>query len=421
MFLPKRAWIGVLSLLTLCGPANAADWGAFRGPKGNGIAEGEGYPTTWGPEENIKWKVKLPAPANSSPIVAAGKVFVTCAADEGKKRSLYCFDRKDGSQLWVQTVELDRVMPTHVTNPYCSSTPASNGECVVVWHATAGLHCYDMAGKQLWSRDLGEFKHYYGYGSSPIIYQDRVILNCGPGKRVFVTALELATGKTLWETDEPQKGDGETREGGGDMGSWSTPAVAQVDSKDQIVCAMPTRVNGYDLQTGELLWWCKGLSGPNNDVVNSSPMIADGFCIVASGFRGPSIGFVMGGKGDITGSNRRWITEKRNPESVGTGILLGKHFYKPNAKPGTIECLSAETGESAWKARARDHWASIVLAGGNLYATTQKGVTTVFKPNPDKYEEVASNDLDEDTNSTPAFSDGQIFLRTFEHLYCIGK
>ncbi len=400
----------------------AADWAQFRGPQGNGVATGESFPTSWGSEKNIKWKVSLPAAANGSPIVSGGRVFLTCAADEGKERSLYCFDRTDGKKLWVKTVDFGKAMPTHPQNPHGSSTPAADGKRVVVWHGSAGLHCYDFAGKQLWSRDLGEFKHQWGYGSSPVIYKDQIILHCGPGKRVFLTAIDLAGGKTVWETDEPQDGDGEKRADGGDMGSWSTPVIAQVDGKDQIVCAMSTRVNGYDPQTGELIWSCDGLSGSRYDVVSSSPLVADGFCVATAGFRGPSIGLKMGGKGNITKSNRRWL-ETRNPESIGSGVFLGKYIYRPNAKPGTLECLAAETGESQWSDRAagRDHWGSMVLAGGNLYAINQRGTTVVFKPNPKEFEEVGSNDLGESTNATPAFSDGQIFIRTDEHLFCIGK
>ena len=119
-------------------------------------------------------------------------MLVTSAEDkEGRRRSLYCFDAASGRQLWVRTVAIDKTMPTHETNPYGGSTPVSDGRRVVVWHASAGLHCYDLDGKEIWSRDLGEFRHMWGYGSSPILHQGRVILHTGPGKRVFVTAIEL--------------------------------------------------------------------------------------------------------------------------------------------------------------------------------------------------------------------------------------
>lgn len=409
-----------IGFMMLCVSARADDWSMFRGPAGSGLATENGFPTTWASDTNIKWKVKLPGPANGSPIVSNGRVFVTSAAEEGQKRSLICFDRADGKEIWVRTVEIAKVMPTHSSNPYAGSTPASDGQRVVVWHASAGLHCYDFSGKPLWSRDLGEFKHQWGYGTSPVIYKDRVILHSGPGKRVFVTAIDLASGKTLWETDEPQEGNGETRADGRDMGSWSTPVIVQAAGQDQVLCAMPTRLNAYDPASGEIIWSCEGLSGKSSSVVNASPIVGNGLCVIHSGFRGPSMSVRIGGKGDVTESNRLWH-EERNSESISTGVIVGKHVYRANGGPSTIECVDAESGEILWKARAAsgNYWGSIIDAGGNLYVTSCKGTTVVFKPNPKEYEEVAQNVLDEPSNSTPAFSDGEVFLRTFEHLYCI--
>lgn len=412
-----RFWFITVGLMMICVSANAGDWPAFRGPQGNSVATGTGFATVWTTGKNVGWKVDLPDPSNGSPIVSNGRVFLASATEDGHKRSLICFDRADGKRVWTRTVEFGDDV-THRQNPFGSSTPVSDGTRVVVWHSSAGLYCYDFSGKELWSRDLGDFKHLWGYGSSPIIYRDRVILHCGPGERAFLTAIELATGKTLWEKDEQYKG----KKGLDDVGSWSTPVVAKVDGKDQIIHATATRVNGYDIQSGDIIWWCEGLSGSRYDAVSSSPLVAGGLCIAMADLRGPAMGFKIGGKGDITESGRLWLN-KRNPSSVGTGVLLGKYVYRPNSSPGTLECLEAATGKKAWTARAAsgNHWASMVLADGNLYATNQKGTTVVFKPNPKKLEEVSRNDLGETCNSTPAFSDGQIFIRTYESLYCIGK
>lgn len=396
--------------------AQAADWPAFRGPGGDGVAEGTGFPTSWGDDENVRWKVALPSPSNGSPIVSNGRVFLCSATEDGTERSLLCFDRTSGKKLWTRTVKFGED-ETHSQNPFGSSTPAADGKRVVVWHSSAGLYCYDFAGKELWSRKLGDFRHIWGYGSSPIIHNSQVILQCGPGKRVFLTAIELDNGKTLWETDEPYEGDKDADA----VGSWSTPVIAEVDGKEQIICALATRVNGYDPKSGKLLWWCEGLSGSRYDAASSSPLISDGLCFAMADLRGPAMTFKIGGTGDITDSNRLWHVEKRNPNSVGTGVFLDGHIFRPNSKPGSLECLDAKTGKSVWKERARDHWASMVLAGGNLYALSQRGTTIVFKPNAEEFEEVASNDLAESTNATPAFSNGQIFIRTDENLYCIGE
>ena len=148
-----KHWQSICCVFSMClvfsaGQLRAEDWPAFRGPLGNGISRETDVPLKWSAEENIRWKAPLPAPGNSSPIVSNGKVFITCAENEGRKRSLYCFDRTSGKQLWVQSVNYDKVMPTHKTNSYCGSTPATDGKRVVAWHSSAGLYCYDFAGKE---------------------------------------------------------------------------------------------------------------------------------------------------------------------------------------------------------------------------------------------------------------------------------
>lgn len=399
--------------------SHAADWTSFLGSNQDGVAEGTGYPTEWSEEKNVKWKVELPSKANGSPIVSNGRVFLLSGNESGSERSTFCFDRATGEQLWVQTVSGPEA-ETHKTNPYCGSTPASDGKHVVVWHNTAGLVCYDFEGNELWKRELGQFEHMWGYGSSPIIHNDRVYLYAGPGERIFVTALELENGETIWETDEPQSGDGESRGDGKFYGSWTTPRVVQVDGADQLVCIMPSRINGYDLNSGEIIWSCSGLSGRSGDTVCASPMVKGDICIAMGSNRGPAIAFKMGGSGDITESNMVW-EESRNPDIIGTGAIVDDYVYRANAGPGTIECVNLTTGKVEWRSRGAggNSWASVVLADGLLYAINQEGVTAVFKPNPEEYDEVAQNALEVGTNATPAFSDQEIFIRTDEALYCI--
>ncbi|MEK6237689.1 MAG: PQQ-like beta-propeller repeat protein [Planctomycetales bacterium] len=272
----RRIFLAIMLAFTSTLFATAGDWPAFRGPGGDGISSEKNVPVKWSSDQNIRWKAPLPRPGNGSPIVVGGKVFVVCAEDaEGRQRSLYCFDRSDGKQLWAQTVAYDQKATTHKTNPYCGSTPVSDGQRVVAWHSSAGLVCYDLQGKELWKRDLGEFRHIWGYGSSPVLRDGRVFLNCGPSKRNFVTAIDLKTGKTLWETDEPHQGDGNRNENKQYMGSWCTPIIAEVDGKDQVLCAMSTRVNAYDPATGKILWYCEGLRGPKGDLSYSSPVVSN--------------------------------------------------------------------------------------------------------------------------------------------------
>ncbi|MCH7916451.1 MAG: PQQ-like beta-propeller repeat protein [Planctomycetes bacterium] len=412
----------VATLVFAPGSVDGADWPAFRGPQGTGLSIDPSAPTHWGPDHNIAWKAPLPRPANGSPIVSNGKVFVTSAEDEaGRQRSLYCFGRHSGTKLWVKTVHFGKRMPTHKTNPYGGSTPVSDGQRVVVWHGSAGLYCYDMNGKELWSQDLGEFRHMWGYGTSPIIHQGTVILHTGPGKREFISAFDLETGQQIWETEESAEGgNGEKRADGKYRGSWSTPVLAHVSGRDQLILMMSSRVNGYDPNSGELIWTVDGLRHDQGDLAYSSPVIAGDICFVTGGFQGPAMAFRIGGDGNVTKTNRLWRNEK-NPQNIGSGVCIDGYVYRPNAGPGTIDCLDPRTGEILWEDRGAggDYWASIVGAGGLLYATNQKGTTLVFKPNPRAYEQVAENKLGESTNATPAISDGQIFVRTAGHLFCI--
>jgi outer membrane protein assembly factor BamB len=410
-----NAWAGVLYVMAAS--AMAGDWPAFRGPNGNGVAQEDKAPLRWSPDKNVRWKVSLPGPGNSSPIVSRGHVFVTCAEDQGKKRNLYCFDRRTGKQLWVRTVEFPTVEPTHRSNPYCASTPVADGARVVVWHGSSGVFCYNFAGKELWKKDLGEVRNEWGYGSSPILHRGKVILNFGPGDRAFLAALDLKTGKLLWKYDEPGGSSAIDKK---NIGSWSTPIVSKVGGNDQILCSMLTRVVACDPKTGACLWFFEGLAEEKVDLVYASPVISDGIGVAFTGWvNGPTIGFKLGGAGDVTASNQLWL--EKQPQRIGSGVVVDERLYIVNAGPGTAQCMDCRTGKVLWTERldGGESWGSIVLAAGRLYVTSRRGVTSVFQPNPEKFELLAMNDLGEATNATPAISDGQIFLRTDGHLYCI--
>ncbi|MCA9161546.1 MAG: PQQ-binding-like beta-propeller repeat protein [Pirellulaceae bacterium] len=414
--------LGCLCAAGFLAPLSAADWPQFRGPTGDGVSTATKVPIEWDADTNVAWKAPLPRPANGSPIVSGGRVFVTSAEDaDGKQRSLICFDAADGKQLWKQTVQIDKKMPTHQTNPYCGTTPAADGERVVVWHASAGLHCYDFAGNSLWSRQLGEFEHMWGYGTSPILHNGRIYLSSGPGKQIWVAAFDLKTGDTIWQTDEPINGNGERNADGKYMGSWSTPIITKIGGQEQLIAIMPTRVNGYDLQSGKILWSASGVSHDRGDLSYSSPVIVDDLCVVTSGFQGVTLAFKLGGAGDLTGTTL--YRNEKSPQNIGSGVTVGGYVYRVNAGPGTIECLDPATGEIKWTDRAAgaNMWGSLVLAEGRLYVTNQDGATVVFAPNPAKFDQLAVNKLGESTNSTPAMTDSHIYLRTAGHLWCIGK
>jgi outer membrane protein assembly factor BamB len=416
-------------------PSFAADWPAWRGANNDGqAAPGDKAPLEWSKDKNVKWKVALPRPGNSSPIVVGGKVFVATALDpQGLQRSLICFDRKDGKQLWQKTVAYETTEPTHGTNPYCAATPAADKECVVAWQASAGLFAYDHDGKELWKCDLGVVRHIWGWANSPIIHGDVVFLNVGPGDRQFMTAIDKKTGKVLWQTEDT---------GGGEKkyhGAWSTPRVVKVGNTEQLLCTMPQKVNAYDLKTGKILWTVKyaGQAQGNNagplaysDVYVSPPQ-PDGslMCVAMAGFGGPAMGFKIdaNSQGDITEKNRVWTAAVRqpqektppekNPQRIGTGVILGDRVIVP-CEP-YIGCYELQTGKEAWRHGGDSFWGSIVQVGDRLYVTSQKGTTYVFAADAASFKQLAKNDLGDRTNCTPAISDGQIFIRTNNALWCI--
>src|SRR5690242_11005831 len=251
---------GSACVLLLASAAGAAadNWSAWRGD-GSGQAAAKAPPLTWSPTDNVRWKAPLPEPGNSSPIVWGRRVFLTQARDKGARRAVLCFDRADGKLLWQREVRFDGREPTHETNPYCSATPVTDGERVIASHGSAGMVCYDFAGRELWRKDLGTLGHVWGNASSPVLSGDLAILWCGPGERQFLLAVDKATGRTVWEHAEPGGNAGHDSKNW--RGSWSTPAIAKIDGHDELILPVPEKLKGFDPKTGRELWSCAGL-GP---------------------------------------------------------------------------------------------------------------------------------------------------------------
>ena len=250
-------------------------------------------------------------------------------------------------------------------------------------------------------------------------HSGKVILNFGPGSRTFLAAIALKDGELLWKYDEPGGLDATDKRM---VGSWSTPIVIKVDGKDQILCGMPTRVIACDPETGSLLWWCGGLATEKVDMVYPSPVISSEVGVAFTGWiNGPTIGFKLGGSGDVTASNRLWL--EKQTQRIGSGVVVDGRLFIVNAGPGTAQCMECPTGKVLWTERldGGENWGSVVMAAERLYVTSRRGVTTVFRPDPEKLDVLAMNDLGEPSNATPAISGGQIFLRTDQHLYCIAE
>jgi len=396
-------------LWTVCLPVcAAADWPTWRGPDGQGRSAEKHLPLTWSATENVKWKVALPAAGNSTPIVWKDKVFVTQASKGGGTRNLMCLARADGKLLWTRETPYEDKEPAYDPNFYCSASPATDGERVVVSYGSAGMFCYDFSGKMLWQKDLGKLTHRWGNASSPLLHGDLAILWCGPGERQFLLAVNKRTGATVWEHQEPGGKDGF-------YGSWSTPLIAKVKGQDQLLLSAPRRLLGIDPQSGKELWSCEGLT----DLVYTSPLYQDGIAVAMSGFGGAALAVQLGGEGDVT-RDRLWH-HPRNAQRVGSGVIVGAHVYILE-ETGVPHCYDLKTGKQVWSMEKRPDggksWSSMVSAAGRLYVVNQDGDTHVFAASPD-YQLLATNRLGEHTNASIAISNGELFIRTWKHLWCI--
>ena len=393
--------------------ARAENWPGWRGPTGQGFSNEKNLPLKWSATENVNWKIELPDAGNSTPIVWGDKIFLSQATEKGKKRSLWCLNRKDGSKIWEKSVAFDGKEPKHDTNTYCAGSPVTDGERVVVSYGSAGVYCYDLDGKELWHRDFGPCIHIWGNASTPVFHKDLVFLNFGPNEKTFLIAMNKHTGKDVWKNDEIGKKPSEY------FGSWSTPVFAEINGRTELVMSWPGVVKSYDPATGSLLWSCRGLEKDKaKDMLTyTSPLVSPDVVVAMAGFGGAAIGVKTGGSGDVTDTHRLWRTPS-NPQRIGSGLIIGDYVYAVN-QDGPI-CLELKTGKMKWSERIPGgSWSSMVHANGRLYLIGQQGVTLVMAAKPE-YEELARNELDRATTRASLVpSDGEIFIRTYKHLWCI--
>lgn len=423
--------IAFLLVLVFSTSAMAENWPAWRGPTGMGTSSEKKLPLEWSATENVRWKVILPSAGNSTPIVWGDRVFITQANNVTKwppkipanfaggssaggyavaeKRSVICFDRRDGKQLWQGDVIYKDEEITHPTNPFCSASPVTDGERVIASHGSAGLVCYDFEGKELWRYDNGKLEHLWGTASSPILYGDLCIQWCGPGDRQFFVAVDKRTGKKVWEVIEPGGDTGITTKNF--LGTWSTPLIANIGGQDQMIFALPRKLKGYDPKTGKELW----SSTKQGGYCYSSPLFADGLAIFGQNL------VKLGGAGDISKDQLR---HRVGSMYISTAVIDGDYLYTYN-NVGVPACHEWKTGKEIWSSQivgrpgGKTAWGSPVLAAGRIYITDQDGATSVFAAGP-KYELLALNILKEKCNASMAVSQGDLFIRSHKHLWCIG-
>lgn len=403
----------VLVISCLASSAVADNWHSWRGAKGEGKIS-DAAPTEWGPKENIRWKVALPSGSNSSPVVSGGRVFVTAANRSGAARSLLAFDCRDGTELWRQTVAFKGRECTHSTNPFCSASPVADGEVVCASFGSAGLIGCTTDGKLLWRTDVGKLEHVFGNASSPVLYRGLCILWCGPGNRQFVLAVDKRTGKEVWRHKVPG-GKSDFNAPSDCVGSWATPIIASVTGRQQLILNAPEELMSLDPRTGKKLWYARGIG----KLAYGSPVIWKDTVVAMSGFHGPVLAVRATGTGDVTNTHRVWALEERQPQRIGSPLAIDGRLYCVNEN-GTAVRLDLQTGKPLPTPRSRvcgQTWSSLVQVGGKLYIASLSGDTTVLNGD---LSVVARNRLPDRIASSPAFSDGKIFIRGYDYLYCIG-
>lgn len=390
-------------------------WSRWRGPSGQGLVEGDGYPDRWSDTENVLWKVPVPGRGHSSPIVWGDRIFLTTASTDGSDRSVLCYRRSDGKLLWQTSPPAGARERIYRKNSYASSSVSTDGERVYAYFGNGGVMAVDFDGNQVWHVSLGEIQLYHGPAGTPLLYRDRLILlqeqramsRTNPGPPGFIVALDKKTGRTLWQKERsPRAG-------------WGTPIAVEVDGRVEIVAHSGLSIDAYDPETGDSLWSCKG----NKFEVIPTPVVGHGRLYCSSGRAGPTIAVRPGGRGDVTDTHVTWKTERGAP-FVPSPLLLGEYLYTINDMVSVVTAFNAKTGESLGQIRlgepAREGFsASPVAVGGKIYFTSDGGETFVLNPVPD-FRILHVNSLGEQTLASPALVDGKWYFRTAGHLICIG-
>jgi outer membrane protein assembly factor BamB len=384
-------------------------WPRWRGPSGQGVVEGTGYPDTWSPTTNVLWKTRVPGSGNSSPVVWGDRVFLTTAREGGRRLSVLAYRRSDGTLLWETFAPAGRSgSGHHFKNGHASPTPATDGQRVYVSFGARGLLALALDGAIVWQRDLGAMDAYHGPAGSPLLYRDRLILYQDQSSDSFIAAFDTRTGRPLWRT------------GRAASVGWGTPVAVRVGDHDEIVVNSQRRVFAYDPASGAELWSCGGSSFE----VIPTPVVGYGLVFCSSGRAGPTLAIRPGGRGDVTGSHLAWSSPRGSP-FVPSPILYGEHLYMVNDMASIVTCFAAATGKLAWQervgtARREGFSASPVAVDGKVFFTNDDGETFVLRAGP-TFDLLHVNRIGERTLASPALVDGRWYIRTEAHVYAIGR
>ncbi|MEQ1850097.1 MAG: PQQ-binding-like beta-propeller repeat protein [Chthoniobacteraceae bacterium] len=437
----------ILVLLSLLSVTHAADWAQWRGPNFNGTSPETGLPSKWSTTEGVKWSLDMPGVSGATPIVSGGLVFVM-SPDADNKQWLIAVDRKTGKVAWKHNIA-DGALSKGRGNS-TSPSPVTDGRTVWALVGTGQLAAFDFSGKEIWTRDLakdyGKFNINWVYGSSPLLYGGKLYVlvlqrtpadGSYPGieeadkgdRESYLLALDPAKGKTLWMHDRPTDAEQETQE------TYATPIPHTVGRKTQILIAGGDYLTGHDPESGAELWRGgginnkKGLGGGGFMRLVPSAVAAGDIALVCGPKQSAAIAYRMDGHGDITEKSRAWVFDEKNTPDTCTPAAFAGKFYAFNGDKQTMTCLDAKTGAKVWqesfaldRSKGTEIFrASPTIADGKIYTIGERATAVVQNLADGKVIATIPMGGGDATRSSIAVSDGNLFIRTSEMLWCIGK
>ncbi len=413
-----RAWrrfACVAGLAATCiglASARGENWPGWRGPERNGVTTDQGAPLNWSADSGVQWKVPLPGSGISNPIVWDRMVICT-SSDGARQEELHvvCLDRDGGRQLWHARMWGTAPTLHHETkSSMASPSPVTDGEHIYAFFGSGDVFCFDMSGRLEWQRALsneyGVFENRFAASSSPLLFEDLLIVQCDHFGPSYALAIDKRTGANRWKTDRP-----------GVWLSWSSPISAPAGDagvRELILCSSE-KMDALDPRSGEPLWTLRGMA---RECI-PTPVIGHGLIYAVSGPGAASFAVRPGGRGDVTDSHVVWTSTRGNPY-VPSAILVGDYYYIADDH-GIGTCLDAATGKQVWRKRfGGDFTSSPVSADGRIYFTNETGTTLVIRAHTKQFEELSRNTIDQLVYASPAISAGRIFMRSASHLWCLG-
>lgn len=414
----RRAWVGnppcsiglLAGVLFLTGSiARAEFWPGWRGPRGDGTCTEQNVPTRWDPAQAL-WKTALPGVGHASPVVWADRVLTATALPATQQRLLVCLDRHTGKILWQQTVVQGPLEKLHKENSHASGTPATDGQRVYATFRVGddiivAAHDFD-SGRQLWLVRVGTHVGEWGFSNEPVLFEDKVIVDGDSKGDSFLIALRREDGTTLWRVSRENKGI-----------SYSAPLIRKIAGRHQLIQCGDRCVTSFDPDTGQAIW---KVDGPSQEFV-ATPVYSEkaGLVFISSSWpKQVLLAIRPDGNGDVTETHVAW-SDTRGAPYVPSMIVAGDFLLTIN-NSGAAFCYEAATGKVLWQEKLGRHHASPVLIEGLVFFINDDGQVNVIRPGA-QFERVAQYELGESCYASPAISDGQVFLRSFQHLFCFGR